>query len=357
MKAHPDEFTPGGHPSIKRQILDTWRAIKVSIQAANDAKKKDPTREYMQRPARAINMDGSFELGWGVFCLSGALSIYVGSLRPRPAWVSPVSWVLMLTMCLAPLLIPKLVKKFITWPRSGYVAFDPKKTRLARTSGLVLGAVIGAGLAMLWVAERQHSSIKGIVAALAGVLVLWVVFACFRVKKECDTAFAGQQPVVPPSIAAKVTEPPVTVPNEKMKRQIRISLFATLLAIFVIAPCVFGGIIYCWLHFALNHHARLNLTQQISTMMALICNPLLYLMINAVAVKDYKWKWIGFALLALGPLTIVTVLPEVWEELSKPNVAVPNTLSFFISAVWLISGALTLALFMIRHPKTQASTE
>ncbi|MGZ4972689.1 MAG: hypothetical protein ACXWDN_08015, partial [Limisphaerales bacterium] len=232
MKANTDEFTPDGHRSIKQQIADTWRAIKVSTQAAAEAQKKDPSREYMQRPARAVNIEGSVELAWGIFCLAGTLSIYLGSLQPRPPWVSSISWVLLATMCLAPLLVPKLVKRLITWPRSGYVALDPKNTRLARTMGLVLGAVFAIGFSILGIAERQHSSLttKAIVAAFAVVLLLFFVFTWFRVKKACNGALAGQLPLVSPTSAPNPAEPPTTpIPAEKIKTHVRFGISAMLL--------------------------------------------------------------------------------------------------------------------------------
>jgi uncharacterized protein YjeT (DUF2065 family) len=150
---------------------------------------------------------------------------------------------------------------------------------------------------------------------------------------------------------------PSPVLIQKVKAQVRVGILGTFLIIAVVIPCIFGAIIYSWLHFALNHHVHQNFVQTIGMMSALVFNPILYLMFNAVSLREHAWKWFGLLALAVGPLTIVTLFPQVWHELANANVAVPNTLLFFISAVWLVSGAVTLVLYLLRHPKTQAAME
>ena len=350
-----------GGRSIKQHIADTWRAIKTSVQVAKEAQKKDPTREYMQRPARAINIDGSIELAWGTFVLSAALTVYIGSIRPLPTWSAPVDTALFIVMVLSPLLLPKLIKRFVTWPRTGYVALDQKSkgARMGRNLGFVLGLLGGVGLSLLAIAERQKGflSPKGIVAGLLAALLLVFAFWCRWLKKDLNE-IKIQQPILPavaPENAGDRSQSAVV--TERLRKRIGLSVFAVVLGIFVVVPCVFGAVVYWWLHLAVKNPAHLNLSQTIIALMVFVANPLLYLMLNAVLLKEQVWKWFGFAALALGPLTMVTLFPEIWNKAQNSDIALPHGVLFLIASVWLTSGGATLLLYLRHNPRRSDEAE
>jgi len=73
-----------------------------------------------------------------------------------------------------------------------------------------------------------------------------------------------------------------------------------------------------------------------------VSNPILYLMINAVSIKEHRWKWLLLVLIALGPLGICLLVPGNFIALSRP-------VMLFLGLVWLFSGAVTLFTFLRHH--------
>ena len=75
----------------------------------------------MQRPAQNVNVDGSFELGWGTAVLLFALVPYFNAVVPKSLWASAwtawIGYLPLICAAFAPYGIPKIVKRFITWPR------------------------------------------------------------------------------------------------------------------------------------------------------------------------------------------------------------------------------------------------
>src|SRR5512143_1605694 len=87
----------------------------------------------MLRPALEVNRDGSFELGWGIAMLCFGLVPYFNAVVTKATWFSSwTAWVCFLPLlcgAFAPYGVPKLIKRFITWPRTGYVA-NPNDLKL-----------------------------------------------------------------------------------------------------------------------------------------------------------------------------------------------------------------------------------
>jgi hypothetical protein len=69
---------------------------------------------------------------------------------------------------------------------------------------------------------------------------------------------------------------------------------------------------------------------------------LLYLMMNAVSIKERRWKWLLVVLMALGPLGICSFVPGNFIEVSRP-------VMLFLGLVCFISGAVTLFSFLRHH--------
>ncbi len=112
-------------------------------------------QNYMLRPGRYVNIDGSFELGWGTAILLGALSAYLPGLLPNALWAGRLGWLLLLGFALSPYLIPKAIKKYITWPRTGYVAYrhDTKSFWVGTVVAVVIA--VGGSIALSYLTVSQ----------------------------------------------------------------------------------------------------------------------------------------------------------------------------------------------------------
>lgn len=73
-----------------------------------------------------------------------------------------------------------------------------------------------------------------------------------------------------------------------------------------------------------------------------LLNAILYLMFNAVSIKEHRWKWICFALLVTVPSVIGFLLPGNYFRLWPPVI-------LFQGLVYLVSGVATLVWFLRRH--------
>ncbi len=73
-----------------------------------------------------------------------------------------------------------------------------------------------------------------------------------------------------------------------------------------------------------------------------LLNAILYLMFNAVSIKEHRWKRICFALLVAVPPTIGFLLPGNYLHVSPP-------VTLFQGLIYLISGAATLVWFLRHH--------
>ncbi|MGH7994036.1 MAG: hypothetical protein ACREDQ_11005 [Limisphaerales bacterium] len=71
-------------------------------------------------------------------------------------------------------------------------------------------------------------------------------------------------------------------------------------------------------------------------------NALLYLMMNAVSIKEHRWKWPALILIAVAPLGISFSAPGNFIEVSRP-------VNLFLGLVWFTSGTVTLFWFLRHH--------
>ena len=109
----------------------------------------------MLRPAQNVNMDGSFELGWGTALLCFGSVSYLNAVLPESVWTSWwTAWIGYLPLIcagFAPYAIPRMIKRFITWPRTGYVA-NPNDLKLIQLVMLmVFGGALGFSLSLPFV--------------------------------------------------------------------------------------------------------------------------------------------------------------------------------------------------------------
>ena len=130
-------------------------------------------QNYMDRPKRYDNIDGSGEIYMGLMFLGFGLLNYLQTVLPKDSLWSTNGFASLLFMYL--ILIPvlalgfwgvKAIKKHITWPRTGYVAYgaggsDAKARKsfwAVMVAVAVFAAVIAAGLAGWW---RSREGILG----------------------------------------------------------------------------------------------------------------------------------------------------------------------------------------------------
>ena len=82
----------------------------------------------------------------------------------------------------------------------------------------------------------------------------------------------------------------------------------------------------------------------------MVSNSVMYLMINAVSIREHRWKWLLLILIALGPLGICRLVSGNYIEMFRP-------LGLFLGLVWFSSGAVTLFWFLRRHQPSATETE
>ena len=81
-----------------------------------------------------------------------------------------------------------------------------------------------------------------------------------------------------------------------------------------------------------------------------VLNALLYLMVNAVSIKQHRWKWACLAMLLLLPPAAIFSLPGDMVHRQLP-------MSFLQSLIWLASGGVTLVWFLRQHKPLVPETE
>lgn len=152
---------------------------------------KDELQNYLERPKRYDNIDGTGEMGMGVMLLGYALLSYLLAALPEGSrWRNGFASLPFMFMILLPALSlgywgGKAIKKHITWPRTGYVAYrrDAKFWWKATLIFVVAGG-IAAGVACLTGFARRHDSINlprtGMLAVLVATYGIWV----FRMGRE-----------------------------------------------------------------------------------------------------------------------------------------------------------------------------
>lgn len=82
----------------------------------------------------------------------------------------------------------------------------------------------------------------------------------------------------------------------------------------------------------------------------IVSNAIMYLMMNAVSIREHRWKWLLLILIALGPLGIGYFVPGNYIEMFRP-------LGLFLGLLWFASGAVTLFWFLRHHQSSASETE
>ncbi len=222
------------------------------------AKESAELQKLTLQPRRYETINGAGEIGWGMAMLCFAISGYASVVLPASPWRTWIDWLFLAGACVAMPVCLWASRRFITWPRVGYVAYrrDPSWWTSIIVAA-VIAAVLGVTLPLLMRSEIAH---------------------------------AAQAP--PAAGGATVGAPSLT--GTMMK---------------------FG----------------LGLT-----------SAALYLMINAVSIKEHRWKWLLLALIVIVPPGMCYFIPGNYLQVSRP-------MTLFLGVVWFISGVITLASFLRHH--------
>jgi len=226
------------------------------------AREQAKLQKLMQRPRRYETINGTGEMGWGLFILCMALASYASVILPDSMgpWRSGISGLLFIGgMCAMPVCL-WASKKFVTEPRVGYVAFRRGK---AWWLGIIIAVVVG-----------------GMVSLILSRLL----------RPEMIRAAQSQIPN-----AGVAAVPGIMSPTAK----IILAGFGPLNAVF-------------------------------------------YLMMNAVSIKEHRWKWLVMVLILLGPMGICFMVPGSFIEVSRP-------VMLFLGLMALCSGVVTLGWFLRHH--------
>jgi hypothetical protein len=140
----------------------------------------DSIQQYMERPKHYANIDGTGEMGVGVCLLGLLLPGYLQAILPKDSiWRHGFpSWLLfqftVIAFCCLGYFGSKAIKKYITYPRTGYVALrSPKNFSWVRVALFFIGvAVVTVGMGL----AARHMAIAPPRLAMVGMCVVsWCV--------------------------------------------------------------------------------------------------------------------------------------------------------------------------------------
>ena len=154
---------------------------------------KTELRDFMGRPVRYNNIDGTGEMTMGVMLLSFAMVGYLSTVLPEGAlWrKNGIATFGFIPVVMIPIMAfqywaVKAIKKHITWPRTGYVAYcrSGRPWWKAIVATFVGSAIIGAGAVCLVVLARRFHAMSLARAGYLAVLLATYAFFVFRWSRE-----------------------------------------------------------------------------------------------------------------------------------------------------------------------------
>src|SRR5262245_48186391 len=129
---------------------------------------KNELQDYVGRPLRYANIDGTGEISMGVMFLGFGLLGYLQAALPESSmWRNGFASILFIYLILIPVWALgiwgwKAIKEHITWPRTGYVAHRPdgKSWWTGVVISLILSQVFAAGFTYPTLFAWRHDSIS-----------------------------------------------------------------------------------------------------------------------------------------------------------------------------------------------------
>ena len=313
----------------------------------------------MQRPGQNINMDGSFELGWGTAVLCFGMVPYLNAVLPKSIWTSWwtawVGWLPLICAAFAPYGIPKIVKRFITWPRTGYVA-NPNEIKLMQLLMLmVFGAALGFSLSLpFMLAFEIHAAISqtGAHVSLQTIILHGIkLLICATAAVYLGRKVIRKRPPLPAAYDAALINQELSqsAAGRKRMRLVR----GTLLVMMVGIPLLVCGLVFglVFLSKSVMHHGEIHWSQWGIISFLVGTNAILYLQGNGLAMKQHRWKWLVLAALLIVPIVVAPLIPypAMESELISVFEQLPQVM-MSIGTVWFLSGAATLIWFVRHNP-------
>ncbi|MCL4850341.1 MAG: hypothetical protein KJZ78_03050 [Bryobacteraceae bacterium] len=134
----------------------------------------DALREFVARPRRYENVDGTTELSFGLMIFAMAFMGYLAPMVEKHTILPRglAGYLLLLTGTLLPFILigtvlTRVIKKRITYPRTGYVAYQPlTKENRWRTALFWIGLSAAAGVLASLTPLVQRNYESGIVRAV-----------------------------------------------------------------------------------------------------------------------------------------------------------------------------------------------
>ena len=271
-------------------------------------------------------------------------------------WTAWVAFVPLMCGALAPAVVPKLVRKFVTWPRAGFVA-NPNEVKLSQL--LKLMALNGA-LAGVWcILSLKVLPALGKALALGHsptiVLMCIIWLAYVPLTWWLNRKVIGKRPPMPWAHDAEVMKRELKQ-TASGRKQLRWVWFGAVAAFIVVLMFVFGlvfGLVYG--SKSLVQHAEIQWPQLGVATFLVATNAVLYLMASGVLLKPYRWKWFVLPVMLLAPILLAPAIPYPPAPPSNPESTaycyplMPVILC--LGVVWFLSGAITLVLFIRRNPR------
>jgi hypothetical protein len=290
---------------------------------------------------------------------------YFNAALPKSVWTSAWSaglgYLPLLCAVLAIYGIPKMIKRFITWPRTGYVA-TPNELKLGQlVILLVFGSALGLSISLPFVLV---SEIRDALSQVGGrgdlrsiILHGLKLLICVTLTVYLGRKAIRKRPPVPAAYdAALITEG--VRQTLKGRNRLRLVRF-TLLFMFVGVPLLICGVVFGLVYFskAVMRHMEVQWPQLGMVSLLVASNAVLYLMSNGLALKQHRWKWLVLVIMLLGPLVAAPAIPYPSAQPQLvPLLEQLPPVTLCVALVWVVSGAATLMGF-IRHnppPSTEA---
>jgi hypothetical protein len=137
--------------------------------------------DYVKRPVRYQNIDGLAELGIGILWTGLMLVQLLRDVAPSGSiWHGRIAfYVCVAALTLAVLYGQKVLKKRITYLRTGYVKYRPKRIRIAIAVLTAIAIAIATVLVLRNLAPHSSETVKMALASAA-----WALFYAFMTRME-----------------------------------------------------------------------------------------------------------------------------------------------------------------------------
>jgi hypothetical protein len=147
----------------------------------------DLIRTYTNRLKRYDNIDGTAEMLMGLMWLAFAASSYLDAILPKTRWWNGIGGGLLAPAILVLVLGPgywirRIIKKRITWPRTGYAAYPSggKSWRIKMVTVCLICTVVSSGFVVLMIFASRHGGMNifqmGYLTIMLAAYVYWVSF-------------------------------------------------------------------------------------------------------------------------------------------------------------------------------------